>query len=156
MPDRDVYGHTIFCDDVRQEVNSKISLMGVWPPVILVHGTFPFIVPKLCMSVYFYELQKLAFVREDEVPILVFGPGQTIDNPNLRAMVPVASKELIDAATKEPTYGSQEPLYAIGNIILMAAPFVIQEPGWVRVRAIYRKDVLSLGSLRFDQGPIPS
>jgi hypothetical protein len=156
MPDRDVYGYTIFCDDVRQEIHAKTSLMGVLPPVISVHGTFPFSVSKLCMSIYFYELQKLALVREDEVPILVFGPGQTIDNPGLRAMVPVAPKELIDAARKEPTYGSQEPLYAIGNIILMAAPFVIQEPGWIRVRAIYGKDVLSLGSLRFDQGPIPS
>src|SRR6516164_5982673 len=96
MLDRAVYGYTIFCDDVRQEINAKVSLIGVLPPVISVHSPFPFGLQKLCMAVYFYEAHKLALAREHEVTIVVFGPGQTIDNPAIRAIVPRTPKEILE------------------------------------------------------------
>jgi hypothetical protein len=37
-----------FCDDVRQEVGNKISLMGCYGPDMLVHA-FPMWVPKFCV-----------------------------------------------------------------------------------------------------------
>jgi hypothetical protein len=154
MLDREVYGYTIFCDDVRQEINAKVSLIGVLPPVISVHGPFPFQAQKLCMAVYFYEAHKLALAREHEVPLVVFGPGQTIDNPAMSAIVPRAPKEILEEALKGPMYISDETLYSIAITILWASPFLIQEPGWVRVRAIYGDEIIKLGSLRFDQGPI--
>ena len=39
--------NTIVCDDIRQESNDKLSLMGIYQKDIVVNNT-PFILPTLC------------------------------------------------------------------------------------------------------------
>ncbi len=41
--------HTIFCDDVRNEVGGKLSYMGVYSGTLLV-TEFPIVLPKLCVA----------------------------------------------------------------------------------------------------------
>lgn len=44
--------HTIFCDDVRNEVGGKLSLMGCYSGELSV-PSFPMTLPKLCMHFSF-------------------------------------------------------------------------------------------------------
>lgn len=42
----------IFCDDVRQEVGNKASIIGTYGPEITIQGTPPLSLPQLCASVW--------------------------------------------------------------------------------------------------------
>ena len=44
---------SIFCDDIRHEINGKISLMGIYGDIMYVPD-FPFAVPKICA---FFEVR---------------------------------------------------------------------------------------------------
>lgn len=41
---------TLFCDDIRQEVNGKVSFIGAYSAALFV-SAFPATLPKLCLSV---------------------------------------------------------------------------------------------------------
>jgi hypothetical protein len=120
-----------------------------------VYGTFPAIIAKLCISVYFYELQDIAAKRDDIVPVSVFGPGESFDNPALKGELPPPDVNYLNSLSQFPHYRDTDALYAVANINIMFAPLLIKEPGWLRVRARYKDEVIRLGSIRIDQGPIP-
>ena len=40
--------HTVFCDDIRQEIGGKVSLIGVYSGKMLV-SSFPAVLPKVCL-----------------------------------------------------------------------------------------------------------
>jgi len=44
------YAYSIFCDDIRNEVNGKASFMGVVGSLLYVN-TFPCVLPKLCILI---------------------------------------------------------------------------------------------------------
>jgi hypothetical protein len=43
------YGHVVFCDDVRREIDGKLTLVGVYSSNLTVFGGFPAVLPKLCV-----------------------------------------------------------------------------------------------------------
>jgi hypothetical protein len=47
---------TILCDDIRQELGNKISLMGIYGKEIIV-PSIPFTLPKLCLLLIAKEVQ---------------------------------------------------------------------------------------------------
>ena len=151
----DVYGYSVFCDDVRQEVNAKQSFMGVYPNAMSIHGTFPASIPKLCISIYFCELQALAEKRDWIIPIAVFGPGESFDNPALKGELPAPDENYINSLKNFPKYANADELYAVANINISFIPLLIKEPGWLKVRARYNDRIIRLGSIRVDPGPIP-
>jgi hypothetical protein len=58
------FGYTTFCDDIRQEVAGKSTLVGVYGPEMTVFGTLPTNLPKLALSVNYLE-----HVGESEDPL---------------------------------------------------------------------------------------
>ena len=49
----EAYGYTIFCDDIRAEVGGKLTYVGSYSGTMLVHGSFPTIVPKLALGIVY-------------------------------------------------------------------------------------------------------
>lgn len=49
--------HVILCDDVRNEVGNKLSLMGIYGPELWV-GRLPVAMPRLCIVVMLEQIQK--------------------------------------------------------------------------------------------------
>lgn len=47
-----IYAHTIFCDDIRQEVGNKPSFMGVYTGEMHIPGPAPGALSKLCAVVW--------------------------------------------------------------------------------------------------------
>jgi hypothetical protein len=150
MPD-DVYGYTIFCDDIRHEINAKLSYVGAFASVIKINGGLPAPIPKLCLSVYFYEWERLAITRNWEVPLVVIAPGQSLENPSASIMIPVFPRDMIESASKQSMPDDEEKAYAVGNFHIIFSPLVITARGWIRVRAIYKDNIIKLGSLIVDQ-----
>lgn len=46
-------GYVIFCDDIRQEVNGKITLVGVYGGEMTIYGNAPASIPKLGIAIRF-------------------------------------------------------------------------------------------------------
>jgi len=44
------YGYTIFCDDIREEVGSKLSFMGTYNGSMSVQSATPVALPKLALA----------------------------------------------------------------------------------------------------------
>lgn len=45
------YAHAVYCDDIREEISGKISLIGVYSDTLF-SPKFPTFMPKLCAVVY--------------------------------------------------------------------------------------------------------
>lgn len=49
------YKCVLFCEDIRQEVGGRVSLMGILGSKLMVQG-FPLVFPKLCLFVEWGEI----------------------------------------------------------------------------------------------------
>jgi hypothetical protein len=49
----EIVGYTTFCDDIRFEVDGKVSLIGSYNGVMNIRGEFPATLPKFAMSTVF-------------------------------------------------------------------------------------------------------
>ena len=45
------YGIAVFCDDIRQEINGKLTLVGCYGPELRILGTYPTVLPILAAQV---------------------------------------------------------------------------------------------------------
>jgi hypothetical protein len=147
------YGSTVFCDDLRQEDNGKIFLIGVYNQLMYV-PQMPFVAPRLFFRITFYEKN-----IECGLPLQfkVFLPGATPEQPALTFDVPatdriVPSEEEIERVRKELAKDSGEgwevpEVYRISMYNLFLSPFVVERPGPIRVRGFHGENMIRLGSM---------
>jgi hypothetical protein len=145
-PTPPVYGASIFCDDIRQEINAKQSFIGVYPHSVKIQGQFPATIPRLFISVILYELNELASTRDWEIPIFVLGPGNEINNPIFRGSVPVPPNHA--RVPPDTKLEGMNQIYMVTSFALSFEPIVINAPGFLLVRALYKDKIIKLGSLR--------
>jgi len=141
----DLFGRTIFCDDIRTEADGKISYIGSYGGYMFVHGPFPFTLPKFGLGIVFAQRKSL-FVPN--VGLRVFLPGDTEDAPSLVADLQEVAEgaTAIAASAASPLPASdQSYVHLMANIIL--APLVLKEPGPMKVRAVRGEDMIRLGTL---------
>src|SRR2546429_6753736 len=78
----DVYGFTIFCDDIRYEFYGKINLIGCYTGDILIPGEFPFTLLKLGLSITLLQRRE---IFDPNISIRVYLPGDPDDTPSFLA-----------------------------------------------------------------------
>lgn len=124
----------IYCDDIRQELGSKFSYMGVYG-ADLVLQSFPVTLPKLCLAVKvitgvddpFDELEVLVLQGDDEEEIL--GTGQ----------IPLPTQE---------SFAENSSKVIVVQTFLMLSPFQIDKETILRVKAKTGAEVLKGLALR--------
>jgi hypothetical protein len=145
VPQHSPLGTAIFCDDIREEVRGKVSLIGVYSGVLTIAAPLPILLPRFCIRVTYLERPGES---DEPVEIRVYLPHdddvatvrQPLDMGTLRKSVPPA-----------PFEGSERFLTSVVHVEL--SPFPIQKAGLVRVRA-YRGDLeVRLGSLEIQSQP---
>jgi hypothetical protein len=147
-PVLDAYGHTIFCDDVRFEIDGKVTYVGVYNDFLFVPDAFPVSVPKFCFGVFF--IQKNEIYRRD-IAVRIFLPGDSDDNASIEANVqsPLGG----EIPRFEPIKGEEPGGYTKVRSHFMFAPFVIPQAGLIKVR-ILRDGVLHrIGTLKVSEAP---
>ena len=142
--------HAVWCDDVRQEVGNKPSLMGVYfndfvPPVL------PTVVPKLCVYVQLgtpltrpFKNLVIRVTRNDaEEPLAIIElPSEQLTHAV--AMTPMLTPEQLDE--KEP-----EPRGLGMNFILQMGPLEFTEKTkWLKVWVDTEDDTLESFKLRIN------
>jgi hypothetical protein len=136
------HGYTIFCDDVRQEIGGKISLIGIYSSNLIVHSEFPVTLPKFVMAVSYIEPRE--FAASENLIIRAYLPGDNEDHPSAQAEVSITK-------AKEEN-GQVQPDHLVNiRAFIMLSPMTIKETGKIKVRAIRNNETIKLGTLRIDQ-----
>jgi hypothetical protein len=143
------YGYTLFCDDIRYEVNNKTTLVGNYNGVLVSLGPFPLQLPKLCLEVHYF--QRFSDDAKD-VEIQVFMPTDLAEKPSYSVVIKgeqiaAAEKPIVSSADEE------DELVISAVIPIVLTPIVFDGPGKIMVRARRGDDTIKLGSLRIQQQP---
>jgi hypothetical protein len=141
------FGSTVFCDDIRQEVADKHSLMGVYQG-ILVLPELPAAIPKLGFFITIFEPRDIALARDFPIGVRILFPGN-LDQPAMAAELAPFSAETKASLRRQqaPDDADTTPLVRL-PLILMMVPCYLPTAGIVRVRADYKGDTIKLGSIR--------
>jgi hypothetical protein len=136
------FGFSLFCDDVRQEVGGKLSFMGIYQAdMVFPHGTaFPIVVPRFVIVVKYFEVVG-AFT--DDLFIEIFLPEDK-DTPSARQEVKRSEIPRPDNRYSVPE--DSDRLFVV-QVPMVLSPFIIREPGFLRVRMNRGENRLKLGSL---------
>jgi hypothetical protein len=135
----DRFVSTQFCDDVRQEVGNKFSLIGCYGPAIDVQPV-PSVLPKLCAMVKVYTplhrpFQKLIVrILRDDKPI---------------AELPFASEALARPVGDPPPGVRWQLIIAV----FVMSPFPVEAACALRVEAETEEEVLSGGTTWLNAAP---
>lgn len=144
----DLFGSTIFCDDIRQEADGKVTLVGSYGNVMVVHGTFPVTLPKFGFHILFG--QKRA-VFDAKIGIRIFMPGDADDAPSIVADMTelAAGAAAANAAQFKPPLptppGETSVISLTANVLV--SPLVIASPGYIRVRIARQGNLVRIGTL---------
>ncbi len=128
-----------FCDDVRQEVGNKFSLIGCYGESMLV-SSLPAVLPKLCVQVRAYTSTKRPFKRL--VLRLVADNGPLLE-------LPVQDSALQLGAVALPA----EARWHYINAFLILSPFPIEKPCALRLEADTEEGILHGGRFLIDIAP---
>jgi hypothetical protein len=133
----------MFCDDIRQEVAGKYSIMGVYQADLVApsSATLPIVLPKLCILIMYFEkpnihkedLNVMIYLSHFDEPIFT----QTIRRDDIR-WVPFQGDRSIDTDV--------DPVIAI-TIPVTFSPFVMEKECFIRVRGKLGDETIKLGTL---------
>lgn len=137
--------HCIYCDDVREEITNKLSLIGVYQSVMFVRE-FPILLSKLCIVVNIhtpvsqpFEDLKVRVLLNDDVIAEI-----DLDQALLQSQVNLQNENQDDDNT-----------FISFNTVFRLMPLVIPEPSFIRVRAITENKEIKGTALKVMQLPKP-
>lgn len=135
------FGYVIFCDDVRNEVDGKTTIVGAYGADIVFGIPLPVTLGKFAMVVKYFELPKES---SDPIKIEVYFPGDAEDAPSVAANLP--AEEMRNMPLPKGADNEDARIGASFNMVF--PPFTILKEGYIRVRAVRGDDVIKLGRLR--------
>jgi hypothetical protein len=134
--------HSVFCDDIRQEVGNKLSYMGCYVGQMFVLS-FPLTLPKLCVAMYAvtyasnpFKLLKFRLLKNEET--IAEAEMNVTDIAMSPRPIPFAGDELRMMFTQAFQFPA----------------FQLSEPCVLRVRAITEEGDIKGGGLFIDLAPI--
>jgi hypothetical protein len=140
MAERNAWGFSLFCDDIRTEIGGKISLMGIYQNDMLIQADFPTVLPKFAILVKYYEIPE---VFKDSLTINVFMPGDIKGSPAMHFQVP---RESSSPTAQYPLEDDQERIFNV-TLPLIFSPLPVSQEGFIKVRAVTGQTTTNLGSL---------
>lgn len=138
------FAHATYCDDIRQEVGNKRSIIGIYSATLYV-PSLPAILPKLCIAV-----------------VAVTPTANPFKSVTIRILIDdaVFAEHKIDESqlqVQQTSFSNQEDVD--NNLInqfhfaIQVAPFQIEKAMLVRTRVIADGEELKAGGLRIELMP---
>lgn len=136
MAEADRYLHALFCDDIREEVGGKYSLMGMYGSDLLVTTAGVLTLPKLCVVVRAVSAIERPF-QALTVQVLRDTEGSEVELATTGAIqLPPAPEFPPDARTMDV------------QVMLVMSPFATEQDCVLRVRASTESGPLEAAPLR--------
>ena len=136
----------LYCDDIREEIGNKLSLMGVYAND-LIAPQFPATMSKLCVAVRLTIPIKSK--PNNDITLEVIKAQKRKKTAEILATSQIALKQLKQAYTQAPA-GSDYLLQAN----FMIGPLTFDQECAVRVRALVGKQVFEGAALQIRQLPV--
>jgi hypothetical protein len=140
------YGYTIFCDDLRQEVNGKWIYIGVYTADMIIFGSPPMSLPTFVAAITYRERP-----HESDAPVKIkmFVPGS--DNAAAELDLPVT---VMRSAQFSPETEGEDRMYS-AFIPIKSFSLPLRQGGLIKIRAYRGHDEIRLGSLevKFQAAP---
>lgn len=149
-------GFTIFCDDIRQEVSGKITLVGAYADEMTVFGEAPLVLPQLKALIVCrfppanpprLVTLKVLYTRKDAEDITLLES----EIPCIYDEEKAGSAASIEEMAANPdtfTFGELRTLASLSGISLLG-------PGFIRTRFLVGDDEIRLGALEIKLRPDP-
>lgn len=136
-------GYAIFCDDIRQEITGKTTLVGVYNGHLIVTGSLPIILPQICAAITLRLAPPEARIRpivkifrsDQDEPLFVFEADIEPVEPQLLPL-------------KLPHLEQDAVTFMQMGVTAQMQSLVINEPCALKVRAYIGDDEVRLGSLQ--------
>jgi hypothetical protein len=135
-----VYGLTVFCDDIRGEVDGKVTYVGVYNGNMVFGVPFPVQMPKLGIAVTLV----LASEEDANFSFQVYLPGDQEGTPSITFDAP---GEAIRNGISNTEMAKDDPRFAL-KVNGVFSPFVLSKEGYVEVRAVRNGEYLRVGRLK--------
>jgi hypothetical protein len=155
----DYTGHTIFCDDIRNEVGNKFTFVGVYPAHMFVHSDLPATLPKFAFSITLLQRKAVAITKNLKLRIYLPGAEES-GPPSIEAPLPddvlATAGASGDNAEELVAEDGPKPAFMAMNFHFVFAPLIISQEGSIRVRALLADNLVKLGSLTVKRAPADS
>lgn len=152
----DVFGHTIFCDDIRQEATGKFIYIGVYQGAMVIHVPFPVKLNRIAFAI------SVGQKSETLVPKMNYRislPGDDEDTPSIEAEVseqaPGAFIGAAESGANAAGIPEAERKFILSSANLMFDGVEIKQPGTIKVRVDIDGKRYRLGSLSVLAGQKP-
>lgn len=145
----DITGYSIFCDDIRHEVQGTVSYIGVYGPQMNIAATFPIVLPKFAIATFVrLSPETEADYGFDELVVKAFFPGENEDSPRYTMQLNGENvrNELVRMKSLSPPEDSDQGLQFVLPMIF--APVPLLAPGLIRIRGFAEGNRIRLGALR--------
>jgi hypothetical protein len=139
------YGMTIFCDDIREELSGKISLIGVYGGDLVVNAPFPLWLPKICFLINAFFNPELTIKSPQ---LIIYFPGDAEDAPTVHADLPWNAEPV----TGDPAFPDAQPSINFRAQLIMGA-VSLREEGYIRVRITHKNERIRVGALKLISRP---
>lgn len=153
----DIFGYTVFCDDIRLESTGKLLFIGAYQGAMIINAPFPIVLPQLCFSIV--VMQK-AEVFLPTVGIKIFVPGDQDETPSIEAQmnetVQGAAQKQADIKAEAIGIPTSERKWLRMSAQLQFQNFELKGPGSIKVRADIADKRYNFGSLRVLPPPASS
>jgi hypothetical protein len=145
---RQSWGTTIFCDDIRTEVEGKITLVGIYAADMLVHVPFPFVIPKFGMWIRYFEVPGS---MTGDGKLYVWLPGDD-KKASIEADIPMDQLRSLTVPNPDRNDADMD-LWVNLQIPILLAPLILKQPGRIKVRLHFGETAVRLGTLLVKEAP---
>lgn len=147
LPIPAVYGLTVFCDDIRNEVDGKITYVGVYNGNMIFGVPFPVQMPKLGIAITLI----LAPEEDANFAFQVYLPGDQEGAPSITFEAP---GEAIRNGIPKTEMAEVDPRFAL-KVNGVFSSFLLPKEGFVEVRAVRNGEYLRVGRLKVSSTVAP-
>jgi len=144
----DVFGHAVFCDDIRQEANGKFIYIGVYEGVMVIHAPFPVKLNRIAFAI---SVGQRAEKLVPKITYRIFLPGDEENAPSIEAEVseqtPGAFIEAAENGANAAGISAVDRKFSLSSANLMFDGVEIKQPGSIKVRVDVDGKRYRIGSL---------
>jgi len=136
------YAYAVFCDDIRQEINGKITMVGIYTDRLFV-ASVPTVLPKLCLALAMATDKTNMF---EEVCVTgTFGPDEVFKMELHKEKI----QSIIDQAP-DPEFPAKFFTLQLNAIL---TPFQLERTGKLVIKVVADGEELECGGLEMALAP---
>lgn len=133
-----IYGTTIFCDDIRDEVGGKKTLVGCYLDTLVAPQAFPFVLPT-----FGFRISVVESFEDAEGPLQI----RIVLDAEEGEQVTVIEADLPSDRNSKLVRDDDSEFFT-SLIALRVSPFRIEQRGKLKVRAYRHGEEIRLGALK--------